>query len=112
MAVIKVKKDGVWEEIGTTSQFVGTDADTVDGKHASDFATSTNFNQLKELVGETSVHDQIQSQLNSLSGGKTLAEHLSEEDMILSPRQYGDKLPGEDGEPYTHVAGRIFFLRS
>lgn len=45
------------------------------------------------------------------SSGKTLSEHLAEEDMILSPRQYGDKLPGEDGEPYTHVPGRIFFKK-
>lgn len=43
--------------------------------------------------------------------GKTLTEHLAQEDMILSSRQYGDKLPGEDGEPYTHVAGRIFFKK-
>lgn len=33
------------------------------------------------------------------------------DDMILSPSQYGDKLPGEDGEQYTHVPGRLFFKR-
>ena len=27
---------------------------------------------------------------------------------VLTPEFYGDKLPGEDGEPYTHVPGRIF----
>jgi hypothetical protein len=28
---------------------------------------------------------------------------------ILTSDFYGPKLPGEDGEPYTHVKGRIFF---
>lgn len=45
------------------------------------------------------------------TSGKTLTEHLMEEDLVLSSRQYGDKLPGEDGEPYEHVPGRIFFLK-
>lgn len=30
---------------------------------------------------------------------------------ILNKNLYGDKLPGEDGEPYTHVEGRIFFKK-
>ena len=45
------------------------------------------------------------------ASGKTLTEHLAEEYMILSSLQCGDKLPGEDGEPYTHVPGRFFLRR-
>lgn len=36
-----------------------SNADTVDGKHASDFAASTDFEQLKSLVGDTAVSEQI-----------------------------------------------------
>ena len=77
------------------------------------FATtiSTQIGDLKTKVGDTSVSDQIDNALANFSSGKTLSEHLVEEDMILSSRQYGDELPGENGEPYTHVPGRIFFLK-
>ena len=48
---------------------------------------------------------------NNMSNIKTLDEHFEEEMMVLTSLQYGDKLPGEDGEPYTHVRGRIFFRK-
>lgn len=79
MPVLKVKKNGVWEELGGTSPMDGGNADTLDGKHASEFASATDI--------------------------KTLTQHLAEEDMILSSRQYGDTLP-DPGIP-----GRIFFLK-
>ena len=111
----------------------GGNADTVDGKHASDFVlkdnvdtklstTSTNpvqnnvvseaISNLNALVGDSTVDDQIKEAIKDISSGKTLTQHLADEDMVLSSRQYGDQLPGEDGEPYTHVAGRIFFLKA
>ena len=31
---------------------------------------------------------------------------------VLSSNMYGTKLPGEDGKPYTHVKGRLFFLKA
>jgi hypothetical protein len=31
---------------------------------------------------------------------------------VLSSSMYGTKLPGEDGKPYTHVKGRLFFLKA
>lgn len=198
MPVLKVKKDGLWEELGGTTQLNGGNADTLDGKHAEDFALNSHthdsyinqnaFGNIK--VGTTTISadsitdtltlvagnnvtltpnatsdkitisatnttythpnsgvtagtynsvtvnaqghitagsnpatlagygivdaytkNEVDSALANFSSGKTLTEHLTEEDMILSSRQYGDKLPGEDGKPYTHVAGRIFFKR-
>ena len=31
---------------------------------------------------------------------------------VLHSSMYGTKLPGEDGKPYTHVKGRLFFLKA
>lgn len=98
MPVLKVKKDGIWEKLGGTSPADGGNADMLDGRHADYFATASDVNELKDKV-------------DNLSSGKTLSEHLIEEMMILSNLQYGNKLPGEDGEPYTHVAGRMFFKK-
>lgn len=55
MAIVKVKKDGIWTE--TIS--VISDADTLDGKHADAFALATELNELQNLVGEKSVADQV-----------------------------------------------------
>ena len=111
----------------------GGNADTVDGKHAGDFvlkdnvdtnlstdstnpvqnkAVSEAISELNTLVGNNSVDYQIKEAIKNVSSGKTLTQHLVDEDMVLSSRQYGDQLPGEDGQPYTHVAGRIFFLKA
>ena len=93
MPVLKVKKNGIWEELGGTSQLDGGNADTLDGKHASEFATPS------------SVSEQINDALSNFSSGKTLTEHLSEEMMVLTSLQYGDTLPNPG------VPGRIFFKR-
>lgn len=94
MPVLKVKKNGLWEELGGTSPMDGGNADTLDGKHASEFAT---VNDVKE---------RIESALSNFSSGKTLTKHLMEEPMVLSSLQYGNSLPAP-GTP-----GRIFFLRT
>ena len=94
----------------------GGNADTLDGKHASEFAlvsyvqelltsAESSLEYLQSQIGDASVSEQIEDALENFSSGKTLAEHLTEEDMVLSSRQYGDTLP-EPGIP-----GRIFFLR-
>ena len=147
MPVLKIKKDGVWEEVRGSSPIDGGNADTLDGRHADEFAlyedvdngfsnVQDNFNTLDtnlndafgyifnefnsvydgldylyERVGDESVSDQIDNALANFSGAgtgssKTLTQHLTEEDMVLSSRQYGDTLP-EPGIP-----GRIFFLRT
>lgn len=93
MPVLKIKKDGAWKKLGGTSQLDGGNADTLDGKHADEFAS-------KDFVSE-----QIDAALANFSSGKTLTQHLSEENMILSSLQYGTTLPSP-GTP-----GRIFFLK-
>lgn len=82
MSVLKVKKDSVWEEVGgisghthTTTDITnfpsslpadGGNADTVDGKHASDFAAATDMttaqsdiSDLQTKVGDATVSAQI-----------------------------------------------------
>lgn len=105
MPVLKVKKDGVWEELGGTSPMDGGNADTLDGKHASAFALVSDVDSLKSKVGDTSVSEQINNALANFSSGKTLTEHLTEEMMVLTPLQYGDTLPDPG------VVGRIFFKK-
>ena len=170
MPVLKVKKNGAWEEImggSNSEQLNGGNADTLDGKHASDFAnashthtitasasdddvvvlTGTNgtnkvtysashansgvtagtyksvtVNAKGHVTGgsnpttlsgygitdgasKTYVSTQINNALANFESGKTLTQHLTEEDMILTSRQYGDTLPTPE------VPGRIFFKR-
>lgn len=105
MPVLKVKKNGNWEELGGTSPADGGNADTLDGYHADYFASTTDVDDLKTLVGSTAVAEQIDNALANFSSGKTLTEHLAEEPMILTSLQYGNTLPAP-GTP-----GRIFFLR-
>lgn len=124
MPVLKVKKNGVWENImggGVSSGSMnGGNADTLDGYHANDFALHENvvsvFDEISVIIDEihddlnncatnTSVSEQINDALANFSSGKTLTEHLSEEMMVLTSLQYGDTLP----EPST--PGRIFFKR-
>lgn len=59
MPVLKVKKDGVWEDLGGTSPINGGNADTLDGQHASYFATASDVDDLLSKVGDTSVSEQI-----------------------------------------------------
>lgn len=126
MPVLKVKKNGIWEELGGTSPMDGGNADTLDGKHASEFANATDvsnlqinindlqsetdelqtsLNNLQTKVGDSSVSDQINNALANFESGKTLTEHLAEEMMVLTPLQYGDTLPDPG------VVGRIFFKK-
>lgn len=53
MPVLKVYKDGVWEELGGTTQLDGGNADTLDGYHASDFASAENLLSLRSEINNT-----------------------------------------------------------
>lgn len=75
MPVLKVKNNGEWEYVGafpnhthTISDITdfpsdlpttGGDADTLDGKHADEFASASDVETLKTQVGNTSVSEQI-----------------------------------------------------
>ena len=81
MPVLKVKKNGVWEHIGgisghthETSEIVdfpsslpanGGNADTLDGKHADDFATVEDVASLEAKIGDKSVSEQINNAIES-----------------------------------------------
>ena len=89
MSVLKVKKDSVWEEVGgisghthTTTDITnfpsslpadGGNADTVDGKHASDFAAATDMttaqsdiSDLQSKVGDATVSAQISAAIEEI----------------------------------------------
>lgn len=66
MPVLKVRKNNVWVKIGGTSPMDGGNADTLDGKHASHFGTSSDVENLKNLVGTTTVQTQINNAMNTL----------------------------------------------
>ena len=44
-----------------------SDADTLGGKHADEFASATDVEQLKTLVGDKSVAEQIDAAISSLT---------------------------------------------
>ena len=83
MSVLKVKNNGVWEEVGgvsghthTTGDITdfpsslpanGGNADTVDGKHASDFASATDVSDLQSKVGDISVATQITNAIDPIN---------------------------------------------
>lgn len=50
MPVLKAKIDGVWQEVAGMS--TGNNADTLDGKHADEFALVEDVEDLKVLVGD------------------------------------------------------------
>ena len=70
MPVLKVKKNGVWEEImggSDSGSLNGGNADTLDGYHATHFATASNVATLEAKVGNKSVSEQINSAISNMS---------------------------------------------
>ena len=75
MPVLKIKHNGVWQEVAGISKHIhtidditdfptslpadGGDADTLDGKHADEFALIADIEELDAKIGKTSVEDQI-----------------------------------------------------
>ena len=75
MPVLKVRKNGVWEDVAGASGHTheinditdfpsslpanGGNADTLDGKHADEFASYSDVETLKTQVGDTPVSEQI-----------------------------------------------------
>lgn len=67
MPVLKIKRNGQWEAIGAV-----TNANTLDGKPASYFATVLDIDELQRKVGDTDVSEQIASAIED-SGHATVA---------------------------------------
>lgn len=58
MPVLKIKTETGWEKI-SAGPINGGDADTIDGKHADEFATASDVEELQNKIGDTSVSEQI-----------------------------------------------------
>jgi hypothetical protein len=98
MPSIKVRDNGEWKKVSSGGNSVnGGNADTVDGKHASYFASAADVQDLESKV---------ESVLDNVGSAKTLTEHLEEEMLILTSKQCGYALPPAGNK------GRIFFLIS
>ena len=70
MPVLKVKNNGVWEDVAggaAAGPVDGGNADTLDGKHADEFASASDIEALQGLVGDTSVSTQIGDAINALT---------------------------------------------
>lgn len=91
----------MWIDLDEEATGSSVDADTLDGRPASYFATARDVSSLQALVGDTSVKSQINQQLSS----RTLTKHLKEEQIVLTSLQYGNTLPTA-GTP-----GRLFFKK-
>lgn len=100
MSVLKVKNNGVWEYVmgGSSSQSMnGGNADTVDGKHASDFASSSDLDQLQNLVGGTSVSEQIANAIVN----KSDVDH-THDDKYYTESEIDTKLSDKADTSHTH----------
>lgn len=87
--------------IPTTLPANGGNSDTVDGKHAADFATAESVDMLQELVGGTSVQSQISTAVNAVTPAGIGA---AEEDHIHSYNDLTHKptaLPANGGDADT-----------
>lgn len=62
----------VWVDLDETIMVDYSNADTLDGKHASDFALAIDVSDLQDKVGDMSVSSQIASALASVIAQKTV----------------------------------------
>ena len=74
MPIIKVKINGEWQNVAGIPTEV--DADTLDGKHADEFAVASDVEDLKELVGNISVSDQINNAIAEIPAPDIVAQVL------------------------------------
>lgn len=101
MPVLKVKKNGIWQELSGSSPADGGDADTLDGKHADEFASASEVEALQAKVGDTSVSEQISSAVGAINipvtsvNGKTGAVELTASDVGALPST--TVIPSTDG---------------
>ena len=75
----------------------GGNSDTVDGKHANEFASATDVTALQDLVGDTSVSAQIATQID----GKADAAHIHD-DRYYTEAEVDNKLGGKASVVHTH----------
>ena len=84
MPVLKIKNNGVWEDVaGMSSSADSINADTLDGKHASEFAASSDVEALKEQVGDATVSEQINSSMSTHTDDKSNPHGVTKEQVGL-----------------------------
>lgn len=78
--------------------FGGSDADTLDGKHASEFASASDVEQLKNNVGDSPVSEQIN---DAVTGAGVLTIDREDEDAGIAPYINADLLGGKPASDYV-----------
>ena len=74
----------------------------------------TKTRHILRFYGKDSAVGNYQMSLNASNEptGEWACDISSVNRSILDSSMYGTQLPGEDGKPYTHTKGRIFFLKA
>lgn len=128
MSVLKIKKNGVWENVSGTSGHThtisditdfpedfttsGGDADTVDGKHASDFAAANHTHEqidiLTNLVGDTDVSTQIADAIVGKAEKNHTHDNATDSTSGFMSSTDKEKLDGiEDGANLVNVVDNL-----
>ena len=101
-----------------------TDADTVDGKHADEFAAASDVEDLQTLVGDTKVSEQIttavegsvadweQTDVTAVDYIKNKPVEVTSEDIVewMSEENVVTPLASSSGEVYTTNDNKILIL--
>lgn len=91
MSVLKVKNNGVWENVGYPSI---SDANTLGGKTADEFALTSDIEELQSQIGDQSVADQIsEAFVNSVPveriiAGLDLVDDITAEELRVALNTY------------------------
>lgn len=102
MPILKVKKNGVWEEVGGGTSY-GVATETSDGlMSASD---KIKLDNMPEGGGITGTVSMTQGGTGAETGAEGIANLFADGYTILSQYQFGDELPT------AGMAGRIFFKK-
>jgi hypothetical protein len=128
MSVLKIKKNGVWESVSGVSGHThtisditdfpedftisGGDADTVDGKHASDFAAANHTHEqidiLTNLVGDTDVSTQIADAIADMAEKNHTHDNATDTTSGFMSSTDKKKLNGiEDGANLVNVVDNL-----
>ena len=103
MPVLKVYKDGIWEELGGTSPMDGGNADTLGGMPASYFLDAVDAH----VNDKTNPHEVTTEQIGALPiAGGTMEGTLNLNGIVLTAGvDYGV------GDPSGGVLGQLYFKK-
>lgn len=113
MPVLKVKKNGVWEEVGSSSPTDGGNADTLDGKHAEDFASATDLenlqnNKVDKVDGKgLSTNDFTDAEKEKLAAISSNTQNIT---TYNDPSQFGCTYASTLTEVYNAIPNNSIFI--